>query len=123
MVAHVQDRRNRKKSVDVVATSEVVVSLTVDNDENLDKICKDLENIANVSILNKKAIVCVVGEGMRDTPGVVGRIFSAMGNNNINIEMVSQGASEINITFIVDGKDSNKAVEVLHHEYFGDKND
>ena len=108
-----------KKSVDVISTSEVSVSLSVDNDKNLNNIADELRKIGNVNILRDKSIICVVGEGMKHTPGISGRTFSALGSNNINIEMISQGASEINITFIVDGKDAEKAVKVLHKEYFG----
>jgi len=108
-----------KQSVDVIATSEVSVSMTVDNGKNIEDIASDLEGIADVKILKNKAVICVVGEGMRNTPGVAGRTFLVLGKNNINIEMISQGASEINITFVVDGKDCDKAVKCLHEEYFG----
>ena len=108
-----------RKSVDVISTSEVSVSLTIDNDENIQSILKELREIANVEVINNKAIICVVGEGMRHTPGIAGRTFTALGKNKINVEMISQGASEINITFIIDGKDAEKAVKVLHKEYFG----
>ena len=108
-----------KQSIDVVSTSEVSVSLTVDNEKNLNDIALDLKGIADVKILKNKAVICVVGEGMKHTPGVAGKIFSILGKNNINIEMISQGASEINITFIVDGKDAENAIKLLHEEYFG----
>ena len=107
-----------KKSVDMVSTTEVSVSLTVDNDKDLDKIKEDLEGVAEIKIESSKAIVCLVGEGMKSVPGVAGRIFSVLGSNKINIEMISQGASEINISFIVDNKDADKAVQVLHKEFF-----
>ena len=108
------------KSVDVVSTSEVSVSLTVDNDKSLDEIIKELKGVADVNITKNKSIICIVGEGMKDTTGIAGRTFTALGRNNINIEMISQGASEINVTFIVDGNDTEKSVRVLHKEYFGD---
>ncbi len=108
-----------RKNVDVVSTSEVSVSLTIDNDENINNIEREIKEIANVNIAKNKAIICVVGEGMRHMPGVAGRTFTALGRNKINIEMISQGASEINLTFIVDGKDAEKAVKVIHKEYFG----
>lgn len=107
-----------KKSVDMIATTEVSVSMTVDNDKNLDKIKDDLEGIAEVKVAKNKAIICAVGEGMKDVPGVAGRIFSTMGKNKINVEMISQGASEINVSFIVDAKDTDKAVQTLHKEFF-----
>ena len=109
-----------RKSIDVVSTSEVSVSLTLDDGEDVAGILRELREIANVKILKNKAIICVVGEGMRHTPGIAGRVFTTLGKNGINIEMISQGASEINITFIVDGKDAEKAVRVLHEGYFGE---
>ena len=108
-----------KQSVDVVSTSEVSVSMTTDNENNVGDIASDLKGIADVKVLKNKAVICVVGEGMRNTPGVSGRTFSVLGKNKINIEMISQGASEINITFVVDGKDAENAVKVLHKEYYG----
>ncbi|MEA2036060.1 MAG: lysine-sensitive aspartokinase 3 [Nanoarchaeota archaeon] len=110
---------HHKKSVDMVATSEVSVSLTVDKDNDLDKIKSDLNGIADAKILTNKAVVCVVGEGMRKVPGLSGKIFTALGKEGVNIEMISQGASEINISLIVDEKDADKAVKVLHKEFFG----
>ena len=107
-----------RKSVDVVSTSEVSVSLTIDDDKNLNNVLNEVKDIANVEVLKGRAIICVVGEGMRNTPGIAGRIFTILGKNKINIEMISQGASEINITFIVNGKDAEKAVKVLHKDYF-----
>ncbi|MBS3098145.1 lysine-sensitive aspartokinase 3 [Candidatus Woesearchaeota archaeon] len=107
------------KSVDMIATSEVNVSLTVDDDKNLDKIIDELRGIADINVEKNKAIVCVVGEGMKHTPGIAGKTFTALGKNEVNIEMISQGASEINISFIVNNQEADKAVQVLHKEYFG----
>lgn len=107
-----------RQSVDVVATSEVSVSMSLDNEKNLKDIVSELKGIADVDVFRNKAIICAVGDGMRDTPGVLGKVFSAMGRNGINVEMVSQDASGINITFIVDGKDAERAVRVLHEEYY-----
>lgn len=108
-----------KKPVDMIATTEVSISLTVDNEENMDKIVKELKEIAEIKVERNKAIVCVVGAGMRHTHGVAGRIFTALGKANINVEMISQGASEINVSFIVEEKEADEAVRVLHKELFG----
>jgi|TARA_Y100000310_G_scaffold307820_1_gene350239 aspartate kinase len=107
------------KSVDVVSTSEVSVSLTIDNDENIEDILSELKEIANVQLLKNRAIVCVVGEGMKNTPGIASRTFGSLAKGKINIEMISLGASKINITFIVDGKEVEKAVNILHDEFYG----
>ena len=107
------------KSVDVVSTSEISVSMTVDNTENLDKIVEEIKGIASATTRGGRAIICVVGEGMRHTPGVAARIFSALAKEGVNIEMISQGASEINVTFIIDGNEMEKAIRALHKEFFG----
>ncbi len=110
-----------EKSVDVVATSEVSVSLTVDNEERLPEIIRELEKIGDTRVARHKAIICVVGEGMKHTPGIAARIFGALATKRVNIEMVSEGASEINLTIVVDEKDVDKAVSVLHEEFFTGK--
>ncbi|MDI6803076.1 MAG: lysine-sensitive aspartokinase 3 [Bacteroidota bacterium] len=109
---------DHQKSVDVVSTSEVSVSLTIDNDKDLDQIRKDLEDIGEIRIERKKGIVCIVGEGMKKTPGIAAKAFNALAKADINIEMISEGASEINLTLVVDEEDVDKVVRVLHNEYF-----
>jgi aspartate kinase len=109
---------DHEKSVDVVATSEVSVSLTVDNEESLPEITKELEQIGETRIARNKAIICVVGEGMKHTPGIAARIFGALARAQVNIEMVSEGASEINLTLVVDERVVNRTVRVLHDEFF-----
>jgi len=108
-----------KKSIDMVSTTEVSVSLTVDDDTDIDKIKEDLEGVADIDILSGKSIISVVGEGMGRVPGIAGRIFSALGKEKLNVDIISQGAYEINVSFVVDNKDADKAVQVLHKEFFG----
>ncbi len=109
---------NYQKSVDVVSTSEVSVSVTIDNDKDLLEIEKQLKEIGDIRIERNKAIVCVVGKGMKQTSGIAARVFSALANAEINIEMISEGASEINITLVVDQNYADEAVRVLHREFF-----
>ncbi len=104
--------------VDVVSTSEVSVSVTVDSNEAIPAIAAELDTIADVKYGGRKAIVCLVGETLRDTPGVAARVFTAI--KDINVQMISQGASEINITFVVDENDVPEAVRRLHAEFFSD---
>jgi len=104
--------------VDVVSTSEVSVSLTVDSNEAIPAIAADLEKIADVKYSGRMAIVCLVGENIREKPGVASQIFSAI--EDINVRMISQGASEINITFVIDEKDVPEAVRRLHKKFFSD---
>ncbi len=103
-------------SIDVVATSEVSVSLTVDSNEAIPAIAADLEKIADVKYAGRNAIVCLVGENIRETPQVAARVFTALGE--INVRMISQGASEINITFVIDEDDVPEAMRRLHKTFF-----
>lgn len=105
-----------KTPVDLVSTSEVAVSITIDTTSRLDQIIADLEEFAEVTVYEQKAIVCIVGELMHSTAGVADRIFRALGD--INAMMVSQGASEINMSLVVNEADVNEAVRRLHKEFF-----
>ena len=63
------------------------------------------------------SIVAVLGRGMIGTPGIAGRVFSTVARQGINIRMIAQGSSEINISFVIKDKDRNKAVSALHEEF------
>src|SRR5262245_50982678 len=103
-------------AVDMVATSEVSVSLTIDNTSRLPDICQDLRRFSDVSIEDGQAIVCLVGENIRYTPGVAARVFGAL--NGVNIRMISQGASLLNLSLVVAESNVEKAVRSLHNELF-----
>jgi aspartate kinase len=103
-------------AVDMVATSEVSVSLTIDNTGGLEAICRELREFSDVSIEDHQAIVCLVGENIRYTPGVAARVFGAL--NGTNIRMISQGASLLNLSLVVAEADLAGAVGALHREFF-----
>ena len=103
--------------VDMVATTEVSVSLTIDNTRNLEAICAQLREFAEVEIEGGQAIICLVGDNIRHTPGVARRLFSAL---DVNVGMVSQGASLLNFSFVVREADLKRAVEALHAEFFSE---
>jgi aspartate kinase len=105
-----------RTAVDVVTTSEVSVSLSLDDTAALPEIVAELERLGNVSIEEKRAILCVVGEGLRSTPGIAARIFSTI--SDINVSLISQGASRINLTFAVEESRARDAVSRLHREFF-----
>jgi aspartate kinase len=109
-----------KKSVDVVVTSEVGVSLTVDNDSDVEKIEEELARFADVKVEKNKVVFCVVGERMKSTKGVAARVFKSLSDAQVNIELISQGGSEINLTFVVDESAIDDAVRALHQEFFSD---
>ncbi|HZS55214.1 MAG TPA: lysine-sensitive aspartokinase 3 [Bryobacteraceae bacterium] len=105
-----------KTSVDMVSTSEVSVSLTVDNCEHLNEIRQHLLDFAEVNAESGQAIVCLVGENIRHTPGIAGRAFQVLKGKNIR--MISQGASVLNLGFVVADADVSEAVAALHEEFF-----
>jgi aspartate kinase len=102
--------------VDMLATSEVSVSLTIDNINSLAAITKEIEDFAEVTVEENQAIVCMVGDNIRHTPGVASRAFGGL--KDINVRMISQGASLLNISVVVAAADLKGAVESLHREFF-----
>jgi len=105
-------------SVDVVATSEVSVSLTVETNEQIPALAADLAKIADVKYEGRKAIICLVGENLRDTPGMAAKVFGIL--EDVKIRMISQGASEINLTFVIEEDEAAEVVRRLHREFFAE---
>ncbi len=102
--------------VDMLATSEVSVSLTIDNTGSMEAICAELSTFADVTVQDGQSIVCLVGENIRESGTVAARAFTAL--NGIKIRMVSQGASQLNLSLVVDAADLTRSVELLHREFF-----
>src|SRR6478672_12004162 len=102
--------------VDMVATSEVSVSLTIDNTSRLDLVLGDLRQFAEATVEHDGVIVCLVGENIRYTPGVARRVFNSL--DGIDIRMISQGTSLLNISFVVTETDLVHTVSALHDEFF-----
>jgi aspartate kinase len=105
-------------AVDVVSTSEVSVSLTVDSNESIPALAADLAQLADVKYEGRKAIVCLVGENLRETPGIAARVFGELAD--VKIRMISQGASEINLTFVIDEDAVPEVVRRLHKTFFSE---
>jgi len=103
-------------SVDLVSTSEVAVSLTIDNTAMLERIVAELSEFAEVSILEHHGIICIVGDQMRSTAGVADQIFNAL--REVNLVMITQGASEINMSLVIDESHVDEAVRLLHKQFF-----
>jgi aspartate kinase len=104
--------------VDVVSTSEVSVSLTVDSNESIPALAADLAKLADVKYEGRKAIVCLVGENLREVPGIAGRVFREI--SDVKIRMISQGASEINLTFVIEEEAVPGVVQRLHKAFFSE---
>jgi len=104
--------------VDVVSTSEVSVSLTVDSNESIPALAADLAKLADVKYEGRKAIVCLVGENLREIPGIAARVFGELAD--VKIRMISQGASEINLTFVIEEDAVPGVIQRLHKAFFSD---
>ncbi len=99
-------------AVDVVTTSEVSVSLSVEEGSALPPILDELQRLGDVHVEPRRAMVCVVGEGLRRTPGIAARVFDTI--RDINVLLISQGASQVNLTFVLDEAQVDDAVARLH---------
>jgi aspartate kinase len=116
-LARVFEVFNRHRTpVDLIATSEVSVSLTIDNAERLEAIRRDLAELGEVQALERMAIVSVVGRGFTKRSGLAGRLFGALAG--VNIVMISFGASDVNVSFVVSEQDADAAVRALHRAFF-----
>ncbi|KIW16909.1 hypothetical protein PV08_04099 [Exophiala spinifera] len=121
-------------SVDVISTSEVNMSMALHSeaplytggghdeyrivDQDLRGAIEELQRYGTVDIIPEMAIVSLVGKQMKNMVGIAGRMFSTLGENNVNIEMISQGASEINISCVIAERDADRALNILHTNLF-----
>jgi aspartate kinase len=103
-------------SVDLVATAEVSVSLTVESDAPLDALRAELQRFARVDVATDRAIVALVGERLKHTPGIAAQVFAAL--DDINVEMISMGANEINLSVVVARAHEHECVRRLHAALF-----
>ena len=104
-------------SIDVIATSEVSVSLTVNSKDNLDGLVEDLEKASEVTVRTGKAIVTIICDAAHSSAILAGG-FDALADEGINVQMISQGASKVNISMIVDEDEADETVRILHKAYF-----
>jgi aspartate kinase len=102
--------------IDIVTTSEVSVSLSLEDTSKIDEIIRDLRPIAAVKVESDLAVVCIVGEELRYTSGIAARIFSTL--RDINVLLISQGASNVNLTFVVAEREVEETVRRLHASLF-----
>ena len=104
-------------SIDVIATSEVSVSLTVNTKANLDGLMEDLRRVADVTVKTSKSIVTLICDASHSS-SILSDAFAALNKEGINVQMISQGASKVNISMLVDSEQSNNVVQVLHSALF-----
>jgi aspartate kinase len=104
--------------VDLVAISEVSMSFTMESKRLPRTLLADLERIADVTCEDQQAIVCLVGEDIHGKPGIAASVFTTVAQAGVNVRMISQGASEINISFVIKESDVPQAVQHLHAHFF-----
>src|SRR5207244_8679367 len=105
-----------KTAVDVVTTSEVSVSVTVDDTRRLDAIVENLRHFADVSCESDMALISAVGENLHEDTTLFGRAVTAL--DRIPLRLVSQAASRRNITFVLRDSDVPHAMTRLHQQFF-----
>jgi aspartate kinase len=106
---------------DLVSTSEVSVALAVTPWPGLDALVEDLRGLGAVGVLAEQAVVAVVGDGLKQTPGILGRVFGDL--DDLRVAMVSQGGSEVAVSFVVGEGDLPTVVARLHRRFFEAEDD
>jgi aspartate kinase len=100
--------------VDLVTTSEVSISVTVDDTSRLSEAVSELESIGNIEVRRGLAVVAVVGEGAPTQVGLAGHVFTLLGGVGVPVEMISQGASRVNLSFVIAEAHAARVVRLLH---------
>jgi aspartate kinase len=105
-------------AADLISTSEVSVSVALDASCDASALVDDLKKLGEVEVEDGKAIICLVGKHIRGRSGIAASVFSTVAAAKVNVHMISQGASEINISFVVEEQDVPRAVQRLHEFFF-----
>ena len=108
-----------RTSVDVVTTSEVSVSLTVDDDQYLDAVVTDLRELGEVGVERGRGIIAVVGAGLAEDPGAMAKAIGAVGS--VRLHMLSLDSTGINLTMVMDADAVKPVMQRLHDAFFGTK--
>jgi aspartate kinase len=108
-----------RTSVDVVATSEVSVSLTVDDTMHLDSLIVDLSQLGDVAVERNRGVLSIVGSAVAHDSATLARALASIAP--MRVHMLSLSATGINLTMVVDGEEVPRAMKALHDEFFGDE--
>ena len=104
--------------VDLVATSEVSITMTADRADHLPAFCEELADLGDVSVEPDHALICVVGQGIAHTRGVAARVLGTLAEAEVHVRVISQGAIKVNIGLVIQQVDLQKAVTALHSHFF-----
>ncbi len=107
--------------VDLIATSEVSVTVSVDDATGLAAVADELKAFSKVSVKGDAALIAVIGERMKRASGLAGRVFTAIGNVNVPVLAISYGATKTNLQIVVPEAQEREAVRALHAELFGEE--
>ena len=108
---------NYKTSIDMVSTSEVAVSVTIDDNRYLKEIENDLNKFGSIEVDQNQTIICIVGNMLTEQEGVLKKVFDSLGN--VSVRMVSFGGSRNNISLLVDTSLKEKVLNLLNENLFG----
>ena len=106
-----------KTSIDMITTSEVAVSVTIDNKNNLREIVKELEPFGTISVESDHSIISVVGNQIGQTPDILKKLFESL--SPVQVRMVSYGGSKHNVSLLVASADKTKTLQLLNKGLFG----
>jgi aspartate kinase len=106
---------------DLIACSEVHVSIAFGSESKFTNAVSELKKIATVEVVDQQAILSLVGKHMKNMVGISAKLFGVLASNGINIEMISQGASEINISCVIKESEAQKALVLVHDQILGIK--
>jgi aspartate kinase len=103
--------------IDMITTSEVAVSLTIDNASNLEAIIRELDPFGELEVTRDQTIIAIVGNELAQTKDVLARLFSAL--TTVPVRMVSYGGSNHNISILIDGEHKKETLQLLNRGLFG----
>ena len=104
--------------VDLVATSEVSITMTADRADHLPVFCDELGELGDVTVEPDHALICVVGQGIAQTPGIAAQVLSTLAEAGVHVRVISQGAIKVNIGLVIQQVDLHEAVNRLHSHFF-----
>jgi aspartate kinase len=104
--------------VDLVATSEVSITMTADRADHLPAFCEELGELGDVTVEPDHALICVVGQGIAHTRGIAAQVLGTLAEAGVHVRVISQGAIKVNIGLVIQQVDLDEAVNRLHAHFF-----
>jgi len=115
-----QSAAEAQVDLDLVATSEVSISMTADREDNLAHYAGMIEKLGTVTVEPDHALICIVGQGIATTPGIAARVLQTLGEAGVRVRVISQGAIKVNIGLVIREEQLEEAVRALHARFFSE---